>query len=265
MARRSDGERRALVTGASSGIGAAFARRLARDGYDLIIVARDQARLEREARELQKEHGVHVQVLPADLTRPDQCRKVEGHAAEARLNLLVNNAGFGTVGPFSDLDVDREEEEIRLNVIALVRLTRAVLPGMLQRNEGAIINVSSVAAMQPTPFNATYGATKAFVNSFTEAVAEEIRGSEVRLQALCPGFTRTEFQKRAGIQGRSLPAFAWMAPEAVVDASLTALEWRQLICVPGLSNRALVHVSSWTPRFLVRRIAGALGRSFLQR
>lgn len=265
MGKRDEGAKRALVTGASAGIGAAFAKRLARDGYDLIIVARNQSRLEKSARELEKEHGVRVEVLAADLTRSEQCKKVERHAAEAHLTLLVNNAGFGTVGPFHELDVEREEEEIRLNVIALVRLTRAVLPGMLQRNRGAIINVSSLAAMQPTPFNATYGATKAFVNSFTEAVAEEIRGSGVRLQALCPGFTRTEFQKRAGIREVRVPDFAWMNPDEVVDASLAALERGQLICVPGLSNRALAQVTSWTPRFLVRRIAGALGRSLVQR
>ncbi len=264
MARGEAGKKRALVTGASAGIGQAFARRLARDGYDLILVARDQARLQELARELESGHGTMAEVLVADLTRPEPCKRVEQRIAEAHLSLLVNNAGFGTVGPFYRLDPDREEEEIRLNVIALVRLARAALPGMLERNHGAIINVSSVAAFQPTPFNATYGATKAFVNSFTEALAEEIRGSQVRLQALCPGFTRTEFQKRAGIREVRVPSFAWMTPEEVVDASLAALQRGPLICVPGWSYKALTHVTAWAPRALVRRISGALGRSFGQ-
>jgi short-subunit dehydrogenase len=255
-------KKRALVTGASAGIGAAFARRLASQGYDLLVVARDRARLEALARELEAAHGVEVEVVPADLTEPQDLEKVEQRAARAHLELLVNNAGFGTVGPFHRLDPDREEQEIRLNVIAVVRLTRAVLPGMLERNRGAIINVSSVAAFQPTPFNATYGATKAFVNSFTEAVYEEIRGSNVRLQALCPGFTRTEFQARAGIKEVRVPDFVWMQPEEVVDASLAALARGQLICVPGLSYKALTQLTGWLPRPLVRRISGTLGRSF---
>src|SRR5262249_48248085 len=144
---------RALVTGASSGIGAAFAVRLARDQHDVILVARNRSRLEEQAQRLRKEHGVDIEVLAADLTELAELRVVEKVAEDAQLDRLINNAGFGTSGSFAKLDANREEEEIRLNVLALVRLTRVVLPGMLARNRGGIINVSSMAALQAAPFN----------------------------------------------------------------------------------------------------------------
>jgi len=266
MAKRSSSKesgtrRQALVTGASAGIGAAFAARLARDKYDLIIVARDRERLEELARQLRAAHHVEVEPLPADLTDPAQLRIVETViGGDEHLGLLVNNAGFGTVGRFSGLDPDREEAEIRLNIIALARLARAALPGMIARESGAIINVSSMAAFQPAPYNATYGATKAYVNSFTEALHEELRGTGVRVQALCPGFTRTEFQERAGVDVSGIPSFAWMSAEAVVDASLAGLERGVLICIPGVSNRVVATLTSALPRSLSRRVVGALSK-----
>ena len=256
--------RRALVTGASAGIGAAFAERLARDGYDLVIVARDRERLDTCAEGLRERCKVQVEVLPADLTEPSELHIVEAVVADAQLDLLVNNAGFGTVGRFEALDVDREESEIRLNVLALVRLTRAVLPGMVEQGHGAVINVSSMAGLQPSPFNATYGATKAFVNSFTEALYEELRGSGVRVQSLCPGFTRTEFQQRAGIDVSRVPGAAWMTAATVVDASLAALQRGDVICVPGALNRTVVTLTGLVPRGLTRRATGALMRAALR-
>lgn len=256
--------RRALVTGASTGIGAAFARRLAREHYDLIIVARGRERLDDLATQLRAEHGGAVEVLPADLTHAPELRIVEKVVADAHLDLLVNNAGFGTVGTFARLDVAKEEEEIRLNVTALMRLTRAALPGMIARHRGSIINVSSMAAFQPAPYNATYAATKAFVNSFTEALHEEVRGTGVAVQALCPGFTRTEFQKRAGVDVSDIPSFAWMSADAVVDASLSALRRGELICIPGFANRALMTLTGALPRSLTRRVAGTLGKRVAQ-
>jgi uncharacterized protein len=252
--------RRAVVTGASSGIGAAFAARLGRDSYDLILVARNRARLEEQARHLRADHGVDVEVLTADLTDPTELGVVEKVVEDAQLDLLVNNAGFGTAGAFAELDAAKEEEEIRLNVLALVRLTRMALPAMLARNRGAIINVSSMAGLQAAPYNATYGATKAFVNSFTEALSEEVRGTEVRVQALCPGFTRTEFQDRAGIDVSSIPSFAWMTAESVVDASLSALRRGDVVCIPGLGNRALATMTGAVPRSLARRVLGTAAR-----
>jgi short-subunit dehydrogenase len=245
---------RALITGASSGIGAAFARHLAADGTDLIVVARSADRLAALADELRGAHGVDVRPLAADPTTPAGCRAVEhALATDDRLDLLVNHAGFGTVGDFATLDADAEEREIQLNLLALVRLTRAALPGLLARGHGAIVNVSSMAGLQPAPYSATYGATKAFVNSFTEALAEEVRGTGVRVQALCPGFTRTEFQDRAGIDASGVPAFAWMTAEAVVTESLQCLRASQVVVVPGMANRATAALTGVLPRRLVAR------------
>ncbi len=251
---------RALVTGASSGIGTAFAERLARERYDLVIVARSRQRLDGLAERLRTEHDGGVEVLPADLTHAAELRVVEKVVEDADLDLLVNNAGFGTAGTFAQLAVAKEEEEIRLNVIALMRLTRAALPGMIKRRRGAVINVSSMAGFQAAPYNATYAATKAFVNTFTEALHEELRGTGIYVQALCPGFTRTEFQARAGVDVSDLPSFAWMTPQAVVDASLSAWRRGDLICIPGIGNRALMTLSSALPRSLTRRILGTVTR-----
>lgn len=249
---------RALVTGASSGIGAAFAERLARDEYNVTLVARDRSRLDKLATKLQKRYGVEADVLSADLTRAsDLCLVEHRVSGDPGLDVLVNNAGFGTSGAFARLDADREEDAIRLNVIALVRLTHAALPGMTARRRGAIINVSSMAAFQPGPFNATYCATKAYVNSFTEAIHEELRGTGVKVQALCPGFTRTEFQKRAGLDTSHLPEFVWMSPESVVDASLDGLG-RDVVLVPGYANRAVAAMATAMPRSVTRRLVGVL-------
>jgi hypothetical protein len=253
--------RLAIVTGASAGIGAAFAERLARDAYDLVLVARRRDRLDELAGRLASAHGRRVDVLAADLTASEGVRAVEARiAAEAALDLVVNNAGFGTSGAFADLDRDAEEEEVRLNVVALQRLTHAAVSAMKPRGHGAVINVSSLAGFQPAPFNATYGATKAFVNSFTQAVSEELRGSGVRLQLLCPGFTRTEFQEVAGVNVDEIPGFAWMTAEAVVDASLAALAKGELVVIPGGGNKVMGAVIRAMPASLARRVGAALLR-----
>lgn len=250
--------RRAVVTGASGGIGAAFATALAQQGFDLMLVARNVERLETLAQRLRERCGVDVEVAVADLTSAVQLRAVEARlAGDSRLDLLINNAGVVTVGPFARLDPDQEEALIDLNVVALARLTRAALPGMIERHRGAIINVSSIAAFVPVRFTATYSASKAYVNSFTEAVHEELRGTGMRVQLLCPGFTRTEFGERAGGDTAWIPSFAWMTPEAVVDASLAALRRGTLVCVPGAVNRVLTVLLRVLPRRLVRRLTGA--------
>jgi hypothetical protein len=238
---------------------------LARDGRDLVLVARRLDRLEESAKQLRERFGCGVSVVAADLTQSSELRKVEEQvASDEALDLLVNNAGFGTIGRFATLDPDREEEEVRLNVIALQRLTRAALPGMMARKRGGIINVSSMAGLQPGPSNATYSATKAFVNSFTEALHEELRGSGVQVQALCPGFTRTEFQEVAGVNTSDLPSFAWMSAEAVVDASIAGLGRGDVILVPGFGNRVLATVAGTAPRPLVRRILGIAGNRIVK-
>jgi short-subunit dehydrogenase len=258
--------RLALVTGASAGIGQAFAERLAREAWDLLLVARRRERLEDLAVQLRDAHGRRVEVLAADLTARDGLQAVEARIAEEpTLELLVNNAGFGTSGAFAELDRDGEELEVALNVVALVRLTHAALDAFKARGHGSVINVSSLAGFQPGPYTATYGATKAFVNSFTQAVAEELRGTGVRLQLLCPGFTRTEFQDVAGVRTEGIPEFAWMAPAAVVDASIEALRRGDLIVIPGAGNRVMGAVLRALPAALARRAGGALLRRTLAR
>ena len=249
---------RAVITGASSGIGAAFAAALARERFDLVLVARNQERLEAHAQRLRETSGVAVEVAVADLTSAPQLRAVEARlAGDERLELLANNAGGATIGPFARLDPDQEEALVSLNAVAITRLTRAALPGMIARGSGAIINVSSIASFVPARYTATYCATKAYVNSFTEALHEELRGTGVRVQLLCPGFTRTEFCQRAGVDISRIPALAWMDAAAVADASLTALRRGTLVCVPGAVNRALTTLLRVLPRRLMRRLTGA--------
>lgn len=261
----SAGPRRlAIVTGASAGIGAAFAERLARDAYDLVLVARRRDRLDALAEKLARAHGRRVDVLAADLVGAEGVRSVEARiAAEPALELLVNNAGFGSSGAFADLDRDGEEEEVRLNVLALLRLTHAAIAAMKPRGHGSVINVSSLAGFQPAPFNATYAATKAFVNTLTQGVAEELRGSGVRLQLLCPGFTRTEFQDVAGVRTDDIPDFAWMTAEAVVEASMAGLRRGDLVVIPGAGNKVMGAFLRTMPTAVVRRLGGVVLRRTL--
>jgi len=246
----------ALVTGASSGIGEAFARALARDGWDLVVVARRRPRLAALARLLERAHGVRVEVLPADLTKsPALARVAQRIARERRLELLVNDAGLGDFESFAESDAVRVEAEIRVNVLATVRLTHAALPGMVRRGRGTVINVSSTAAFVPCPRFAIYGATKAFLNSFTEALHTELHGTGVRVQALCPGLTHTEIFERAGSDVSALPEFLWMDADAVAKESLAALASDTVVCVPGLGNRTLANLTRLLPHAASTRIA----------
>jgi short-subunit dehydrogenase len=252
------------VTGASAGIGAAFARALAASGHDLVLVARRQGRLEALAKEARERHGAAAAVVVADLAEDGELAQVAASVAADAPDVLVNNAGFGTVGPFAELDPERELEQIRLNVVALVRLTRAALPGMLARGRGAIVNVSSLAGESAGPFSATYSATKAYVTRFSESLHEELRGTGVVVQALLPGFTRTEFQDVAGVDPGLVPGFAWLRAEDVAAASLAALARGDAICVPGAGYRLLGGVTGLAPRGLARRVLGAIQRRSLR-
>jgi short-subunit dehydrogenase len=258
------GRKRALVTGASAGIGEAFARALAESHHDLVLVARRRDRLEALAKELAERHRVVTSVEVADLSEDADLARLAEQVAADPPDLLVNNAGFGTMGRFAELEPERELEEIRLNVIALVRLTRAALPGMLARGRGGIVNVSSLAGESPGPFTATYAATKAYVTCFSEALHEEVRGSGVVVQALLPGFTRTEFQEVAGVDPGIVPGFAWMRPEQVVEASLAALRRGDAVCIPGAGNRLLGGLTGLAPRGFARRVLGTLQRRNLR-
>ena len=250
----------ALVTGASSGIGAEFARARAARGDDLVIVARDERRLEEFAESCEKEHGIEVEVLPADLTTAAGTSVVEARleSDDPPVDLLVNNAGFGTFGKFADLPREPEAQEIQLNVVAVTRLCHAALPGMVGRGRGGVINVSSLAGYQPTPLNATYGGTKAFVTNFSHALHEELRGTGVNVMVLCPGFTRTEFQERAGLDSSGVPNFMWQSAEAVVAAALRAYDNGRAVCIPGPLNQAGAAFSSAMPGAITRKLAGAI-------
>jgi short-subunit dehydrogenase len=236
--------RTALITGASSGIGAAFARRLAAEDYDLILVARREQRLAALAAELGGRHGVVAQSLAADLTEPAGLEEVEKYVASRdSVDLLVNSAGFGARGDFAQVDLHRQLEMIQLHVLASVRLARAVLPGMIERDRGGIINVASLSAFITLPGDATYCATKAFLVSFSQALHEELRETGVRVQALCPGFTRTEFHGVEQLPESDLariPAVLWSPADEVVAASLRALPRGPVVCVPGWKNRVIV-------------------------
>lgn len=251
---------RALVTGASSGIGEALARRLAGGGADLVLVARREGRLRALADELNAAHGATVEILAADLTNRSDLAGVEERLrdGQAPVDLLVNNAGIGTHGPFAGSDLAAEVREIDLNVSALVRLTHAALAAMVPRRRGAVLNVSSLVSYQPGPDNAIYTASKSFVTSFTESLHEELRGTGVTATAVLPGFTRTEFQDTAGMHGitQRLPGFVWMSAESVASQALDAAAAGKAVCIPGAGYKVLGAMSDVMPRAVTRRMMG---------
>lgn len=233
---------RALITGASSGIGAAFAHRLAREGHDLILVARRRDRLETLTRQIEQETDASVEVIAADLARPQDLHSLEVRVArDDALEILVNNAGFAPNSRFQQTNPVHLEDMIRLHAVAVTRLTRAALPRLLAHDRGTIINLSSTSAFLSDPgsiFN-TYAATKAFVIAFTVGLAEDVRGTGVRVQALCPAWTRTEILEAAG-RAWDVPDEYTMRPEQVVDASLAGLRLGELICCPSLDDAGLL-------------------------
>ncbi len=249
----------ALITGASSGIGLELASLAAQEGHDLVLVARQRERLESVGRGLAEEYGVRVSVLPKDLSDPSAPAELGRDLAERRIEIdvLVNNAGFGVYGFFAETSVDRELEMIQVNVAALTHLTKLVLAGMLARRRGRILNVASTAAFQPGPIMSVYYATKAYVLSFSEALANECSGSGVTVTALCPGPTRTEFEGRAGSPDEIMARKKGF----VMGASDVAREgWRGMkagkrVVIPGFRNRLLVQVERVTPRRLVTAIS----------
>ncbi len=244
----------ALITGASSGIGEGFARKLAERGTNLVIVARRTERLEALAHSLRSSKGIDVEVLTADLTDRAALRRVEDRLAssEAPVDLLVNNAGVISRGQFAELDIDRKTDEIVVDVLAVVRLTRAALPGMIAGHHGGIVNVSSITSFFPVPTMATYSASKAFVTTFSEAVGEELRGTGVVVSALCPGVTPTEFGGQAELDlGRT--GMPTTSVATVVDAGLRGLDRGQIVVVPGVFNDMSIRAMRLFPRSLVRR------------
>ena len=245
----------ALVTGASAGLGVEFARQLSKRGSRLVLAARRRERLDELAKELGNARGVAI-----DLSKKDAAAllmsDLEAHGET--VDLLVNNAGFGLIGPFSELDATRLRQMIDLNVSTLTDLCRAVAPAMIERRSGAIINVASTAAFQPGPKMAVYFATKAFVLSLTEALHEELAPSGIHVTCLCPGPTRTEFGDVAGFGGNGLFDRVAMNSQEVVKAGLDGIDRNKAVVVPGLVNKLTANSGRFAPRFLVRKIAGAI-------
>jgi hypothetical protein len=250
----------AVITGASAGIGLELARLAARDGHPLVLVARGTERLIALAEELSEKHGVASTIVTADLADPGTPRRVFETCSEAGadVEVLVNNAGFGGHGHFAATPLRAELDMIQVNVTAVVHLSKLFLPGMVQRGRGRILNVASTAAFQPGPLMAVYYATKAFVLSLSEAVANELAGSGVTVTALCPGPTRSEFQKRADIEGARV-ASRWakmMEAEAVARIGWAAMKRGRRVVVPGVMNKAGVHAV----RIMPRRVAAGVIR-----
>jgi hypothetical protein len=256
--------RTALVTGATAGIGAAFARRLAADSYDLVLVARGAERLRARAEALTAAHGAAVEALPADLTTEDGLAAVADRIG-AGIDLLVNSAGLSLNRSFVDSSSEAEERLLRLNVHAVMRLTLAALPGMRAKGYGSVINISSVAGFTSAMPGSTYPATKAWVNSFSESVAHAVRRDGVRVMALCPGYVRTEFHHRAGIDMSKTPSWLWLDADRVAADGLRALARGKIIWVVDWRYRMIVAGIRFTPRWLQRAVArdtrGQTGRT----
>jgi short-subunit dehydrogenase len=241
----------ALITGASTGIGAVYADRLAKRGYDLILIARNRKLLNELATSLSTATGRKVEALPADLTNKADLRKIEERLkTDSSITTLVNNAGFGGVSALLDSNVDEMENMIELNITALLRLTKAILPGLVGRKGGAIINIASIAALNPELLNGVYSGTKAFVLNLTQSLHKEVSGKGIQLQAVLPGATASEFWDRAGIGGhQNLPSEIVMSSEEMVDASLVAFDRGELVTIPTLPD-----VGDWD-KFNAARIA----------
>lgn len=250
-----------LITGASSGIGEALARRVARDGRSVGLVARRADRLETLATELRGKHGVEAHVLPCDLVAPGAVAGLVREVEQRGLTVdwLVNNAGFGTFGAFHELPVERELEEIRLNIEALVEATGRFLPGMVARGRGVVMNVSSVGGLFPGPFMSTYTATKAFVVAFSAGLEVELKGKGVSVLCICPGFTRTEFQSHVDVDISKIPSVAWQSAEEVVDEAVHAAA-RGGLLINGRMNRVFTGVIGFLPRKWVTRASAGMLR-----
>jgi uncharacterized protein len=248
---------KALVTGASAGIGTAFVNRLASEGVALVVVARRRDRLD----ELAAKHH-NVEVLPADLSTEAGVELVADRLSTGDIDLLVNNAGFGNNGAFHTVPVKQAMDEVLVNVVALTRLAHAATQVMVPKRHGGILNVSSIASFQASPGFGSYGATKAFVTSFSETLHEDLRKHGVKVTALCPGLTRTEFHEVAGMDGYdNYPSFIWQTADEVAKFGLNALAKGTCIAIPGAPNKVLAGASNLLPRFVTRKAAGLSDRN----
>jgi short-subunit dehydrogenase len=253
-----------MVTGASAGIGREIARLFARDGHDLVIVARRRERLQELADELESAYDVTVHVEPADLSEPDSPPELFGRLDEKRIQIdfLVNNAGFGSNGAFWELDPSREVDQIQVNVTSLAHLTRLALPGMVEREFGRILNIASTAGFQPGPYMSTYYATKAFVISFTEGIAHELKGTGVTATVHCPGATESEFAERAGNDESALfQKGAVASSEEVARHAYRSMQRGKVVAVHGAMNSFGAFMTRLSPRSMLRSVAASLNKT----
>ncbi|TGB03280.1 SDR family oxidoreductase [Streptomyces sp. MZ04] len=251
----------ALITGSTAGIGAAFARRLAGDGHNLVLVARNTERLREQATELHDRHGIEAEVLTADLATDDGIAAVEKRLADRRnpVDLLVNNAGFGNKGGYLEVPMADELTMLKVHCEAVLRLTSAAAEAMRERGRGGVVNVASVAAFVP---RGTYGASKAWVVQFTQGAAKDLAGSGVRLMALCPGFVRTEFHERAGMGTSNIPKWMWLDADKLVAAALSDLARGKTLSIPDPRYKTLMGVVKVTPRALLGGVTSRTGRKY---
>ncbi len=251
----------ALITGATAGIGAAFARRLAGDGHSVVLVARDEKRLREQATELHDRHGIEAEVLSADLSTEEGIAAVEARLSDTRhpVDLLVNNAGFGNKGEYLEVPLADELTMLKVHCEAVLRLTTTAVRGMRERRRGAVVNVASVAAFVP---RGTYGASKAWVVQFTQGAARDLAGSGVRLMALCPGFVRTEFHQRAGMGTDNIPGWMWLDADKLVDAAMKDLVRGKSLSIPDPRYKALTGALRLVPRAVLGGVASRTGRKY---
>ncbi|MFJ5261410.1 SDR family NAD(P)-dependent oxidoreductase [Streptomyces sp. NPDC088387] len=251
----------ALITGSTAGIGAAFARRLAADGHNLVLVARDAQRLREQATELHDRHGIEAEVLRADLAEDTGIEAVATRLADRKnpVDLLVNNAGFGNKGRYLDVPLADELRMIKVHCEAVLRLTSAAAEAMRERGRGGVVNVASVAAFVP---RGTYGASKSWVVQFTQGAARDLAGSGVRLMVVCPGFVRTEFHDRAGMGTDNIPGWMWLDADKVVTEALTDLARGKSLSIPDPRYKALMGVVKVVPRGMLGGISSRTGRKY---
>ncbi|MEU6286485.1 SDR family NAD(P)-dependent oxidoreductase [Streptomyces sp. NPDC015140] len=251
----------ALITGSTAGIGAAFARRLAADGHNLVLVARDTKRLHEQATELHDRHGIEAEVLTADLSTDAGIEAVATRLGERRhpVDLLINNAGFGNKGKFLDVSMADELTMLKVHCEAVLRLTSAAVEAMRERGRGGVVNVASVAAFVP---RGTYGASKAWVVQFTQGVAKDLAGSGLRLMALAPGFVRTEFHERAGMGTDNIPNWMWLDADKVVAAALDDLSRGKSLSIPDPRYKTLMGAAKLVPRGMLGGISSRTGRKY---
>ncbi|MET9820711.1 MULTISPECIES: SDR family NAD(P)-dependent oxidoreductase [Streptomyces] len=251
----------ALITGSTAGLGAAFARRLAADGHDLVLVARDTERLREQATELHDRHGIEAEVLTADLSTDAGIDAVAARLGDRRnpVDLLINNAGFGNKGRFLEVPMADELTMLKVHCEAVLRLTSAAVEAMRERGRGGVVNVASVAAFVP---RGTYGASKAWVVQFTQGVAKDLAGSGVRLMALAPGFVRTEFHQRAGMGTDNIPNWMWLDADKVVTAALADLSRGKSLSIPDPRYKTLMGAAKLVPRGLLGGITSRTGRKY---